>query len=44
VKITAPKGLKVRNARAVEFTDSEIKVEHGGPLILETNAEVSGLQ
>ena len=44
VKITAPKGLTVRNARAVEFKNSEIKTEQGGPLILEANAEATGLK
>jgi polygalacturonase len=44
VRITAPKGLTVRHARAVEFKNSEIKTEQGGALILETGAEVSGLR
>lgn len=44
VTITAPKGLTVRNARAVEFRNSEIKTEQGGALLLEADAEVSGLK
>lgn len=42
VHISAPKGMTVRNARAVEFKDSSITVEQGRRLLLETNAEVSG--
>ncbi len=44
VKITAPTGLTIRNTRAVQFKDSRILTVSGGPLILETNAEVSGLK
>jgi hypothetical protein len=44
VKITAPKELAVRNAKAVGFKNSEIKTESGGALILEADAEVSGLK
>jgi hypothetical protein len=43
VKIAAPKGLTVRNAHAVEFKNSEIKTGSGRALILEADAEVSGL-
>lgn len=43
VNITAPKGLTVRQARAVEFKNSRIQVEQGKPLILQSDAEVSGL-
>jgi hypothetical protein len=43
-RITAPKGLMVRNAHAVKFKNSEIKTNSGGALILETDTEVSGLQ
>ena len=44
VKITAPEGLTVRNARAVQFRNSEIKTGSGASLIVETNAEVTGLK
>lgn len=44
VRITAPKGLTVRNTRAVVFKNSSIKTKEGGALILETGAEVSGLR
>ena len=44
VRITAPKGLTIRNAKAVKFMRSEIKTEQGKPLILEANVEVSGLE
>jgi polygalacturonase len=44
VNITAPRGMTMRNARAVQFRNSEIKTATGGALILETNAEVTGLK
>jgi len=44
VKITAPVGLTIRNARGVQFKNSEIEVTSGSSLILETNADVSGLK
>jgi len=44
VKITAPEGMTVRNARAVQFRNSGIKTLSGAALILETNAEVTGLK
>lgn len=44
VIITAPPGLTVRNAKAVAVKKSRITVEQGGPLILESDAEVSGLK
>ena len=43
VHITAPLGLTVRNARAIEFTNSEFTVSSGKPLILETNVETEGI-
>jgi len=43
VHITAPKGLTVRNARAIAFTNSEFKVTSGKPLIVETNAEAEDI-
>jgi len=43
VHFTAPKGLTVRNARAVTFADSDITVDTGDKILLEANAEVSGL-
>ena len=43
VHLTAPKGLTVRNADAIEFRNSTIVVKEGTPLILETNAAVRGL-
>lgn len=44
VTITAPKGLTVRNVHAIEFKNSEIQVTEGRPVILEDNAEVSGIK
>ena len=43
VHISAPKGLTVRNATAMQFKDSRIEAGQGPPLILETNAVVTGL-
>ena len=43
VHITAPLGLTVRNARAIEFTNSEFTVSSDKPLILETNVETEGI-
>jgi pectinesterase len=43
VQITAPTGLVVRNAEAVELKDSIVNAEHGASIILETNAVVRGL-
>lgn len=42
VRITAPKGLIVRNAKGIQFKNSKISVDAGAPVILE-NAEVNGL-
>ena len=44
VSITAPKGLVLRNARAVHFDHATIQVTSGKPLVLETNTEVTGWQ
>jgi hypothetical protein len=44
IAITAPKGLTLRNAHAVNFDHATIQVTGGKPLILETNAEVTGWQ
>jgi polygalacturonase len=44
VHITAPTGLTVRNARAVQFLNSDIQTKSGSALILETNAEVTGIK
>lgn len=44
VKITAPRGMTIRNARAVQFKDSKIETTSGSSLILETNADVAGLK
>lgn len=44
VKITAPMGLTVRNVRAVQFKNSQIIAASGGSLIVQTNAEVTGLK
>jgi polygalacturonase len=44
VHITAPKGMTLRNTKAIEFKNSTIEVQSGPRLILEANAEVSGLQ
>jgi len=43
VKVSAFMGLKLRNVRGVVFRNPEIKVSAGKVLILETNADVSGL-
>jgi polygalacturonase len=43
VRLSAPKGLTVRHATAIEFKNSGITAEQGEPLILETNAIVTGL-
>lgn len=43
VDITAPAGLTIRNARAVEFVNSRIHASQGPPVVLETNAVVTGL-
>ena len=43
-KITAPNGLTIRKAHAVEFKDAELKTEWGGPVILAANAEALGLK
>ena len=43
VRVTAPKGLTVRNAKAIKLTNATIEAEKGEPFILETNAVVEGL-
>jgi polygalacturonase/lysophospholipase L1-like esterase len=43
VTLTAPEGLTVRNAQAIRFTDSQISVTQKPALILEANADVTGL-
>jgi polygalacturonase len=43
VRVTAPTGLTIRNARGIDFTNSVIAAKHGVPVILETNAGVNGL-
>ncbi|MFM2081444.1 MAG: hypothetical protein RL380_135 [Verrucomicrobiota bacterium] len=43
VTLTAPKGLTVRNAQAIRFTDSQISVTQKPALLLEANADVTGL-
>lgn len=42
VQIFAPKGLTIRNAKGIQFTNSKISAVAGAPVILE-NAEVNGL-
>jgi polygalacturonase len=42
VQIFAPKGLTIRNAKGIQFTNSKISAAAGSPVILE-NAEVNGL-
>jgi lysophospholipase L1-like esterase len=44
VRLSALKGLTVRNAAAIQFKDSRIEAAKGEPLILETNAVVTGLE
>jgi polygalacturonase len=44
VHITAPTGLTVRHARAVQFLNSDIQTKSGSSLIIETNAEVTGIK
>ncbi|MFM2081950.1 MAG: hypothetical protein RL380_641 [Verrucomicrobiota bacterium] len=43
VQITAPKGLTVRNAHGITFTNSHFTIAQGSTLILQTNAAVTGL-
>jgi polygalacturonase len=43
VTITAPKGLTVRHARGIKFTNSRIEAGANAPLILQDGAEVTGL-
>jgi polygalacturonase len=43
VKISAVKGMKITNTKEIEFTNSEITVEQGKPVILQ-NAMVKGLE
>ena len=42
IHIKAPKGMTLRNARGIGFENSTINVQSGSPLILETNAVVTG--
>jgi polygalacturonase len=42
VELTAPAGLKIRNARSVRLSNVRVTVEHGEPYIVE-NSEVEGL-
>jgi len=44
VRITAPKGLTVRNVAAVEFKHSNIQTKAGPSLILESQAAVTGME
>jgi polygalacturonase len=43
VRISTATGLTVRNARGIEFKNSEIKVREGAPVIAE-NAEIEGVE
>jgi hypothetical protein len=43
LKITAPRGLTVRHATGIEVKNSTLTVTSGAPLVLETNAVVTGL-
>ncbi len=36
--------MTIRNARGVQFKNSKIETASGGPWMLETNTEVSGLK
>ena len=44
VRISAPKGLTVRNARAIKLDNVKIEAQKGEAFILETNAVVVGLE
>jgi hypothetical protein len=42
VKISAPAGMKLSNARAIQFKNTRIACKHGSPLLMDSSAEIFG--